>query len=330
MVSHTTLILIIKAMIYQKSFIPILWKVITSILILVIISFIVDTQEIINKLKSFPLIWMLTSIFLIIISITTAALRWFLIIQNSCNHISFVDLVRYNFIGHMFSNFLPLSSFSTDAVRGVLVYNAGLSKSHAVKSILIDRSLGLIILFFLTIIGIPFIDNIFVDRIDIGFYVLFIFFVSIGILFLIKIFVRHKKYRHIRLISFLCEIAEEILEIFRFSIFFFKIVAISIIAQITAFVALWGIFQGIGSPLSLITLIVIVTPAFILAGLPISFGGWGIREGAFVATFAMISVNPEVALLASILYGILNLIATTVGGLIALFIGKKISFGKKL
>ena len=51
---------------------------------------------------------------------------------------------------------------------------------------------------------------------------------------------------------------------------------------------------------------------------------------AFVATFAMISVNPEVALLASILYGILNLIATTVGGLIALFIGKKISFGKKL
>jgi len=313
----------------RKNLILILLKVTISVLILVVIFVKVDFQKIIDKLQSFPFIWTLASIFLIMISITIASLRWFFIIRNSDHHMSFFELLRYNFIGHMFGNILPFSSVSGDAVRGGLVYLAGLSKSQAIKSILIDRLLGLMVLFFLTIVGLPFVDNIFQNKIDIGIYVLFISTATISMLYLIKIFVRHKKYRHIRLISFVCETVEELKEILRISGFFVQIVTISVTAQISAFIALWCIFQGIGSPLPLITLIVIVTPALILASLPISIGGWGVREGAFVATFALISIDPAVAMLASILYGIFNLVASTLGGLAALYIGKKKIFLEK-
>jgi len=314
----------------RKNLIPILLKVTISVLILVVIFAKVDFQNIIDKVQSFPLIWTLSSILLIIMSITIASLRWFFIIQNSDQHISFFELLRYNFIGQMFGNILPFSSISGDAIRGGLVYFAGLSKSQAIKSILIDRLLGLMIIIFLTIIGFPFFDNIFRYKIDIGIYVLFVSTATIIMFYLIKILLRHKKFRHIRLISFLYETAEELKAILNNSVFFFQIVTISVIAQICAFMSLWCIFQGIGSPLPLITLIVMVTPALILASLPISISGWGVREGAFVATFALISMDPAVAVIASILYGIFNLIASTIGGLAALYIGKKkISLQKK-
>jgi uncharacterized membrane protein YbhN (UPF0104 family) len=70
---------------------------------------------------------------------------------------------------------------------------------------------------------------------------------------------------------------------------------------------------------------IIVSPvAFLLAALPISFAGWGIREGALVYCFALLGVPSDIVLAASVVYGIGLLIGYS-PGLIMFYINRKIA-----
>lgn len=62
-----------------------------------------------------------------------------------------------------------------------------------------------------------------------------------------------------------------------------------------------------------------VMPAVVLVtSLPISIGGWGVREGAMVAGLALFSIPGEAAVALSISYGLTGLLVTVVlGGLLA-------------
>jgi len=53
-----------------------------------------------------------------------------------------------------------------------------------------------------------------------------------------------------------------------------------------------------------------------LSLLPISVGGWGVREGSLIAAFALVGVPPEVALAASITFGIILLASSLPGGIV--------------
>jgi uncharacterized membrane protein YbhN (UPF0104 family) len=49
---------------------------------------------------------------------------------------------------------------------------------------------------------------------------------------------------------------------------------------------------------------VAAVPVFVLATVPVSFGGWGTREAAAVAVLAPLGVAAPTALAASLLYGL--------------------------
>lgn len=72
-----------------------------------------------------------------------------------------------------------------------------------------------------------------------------------------------------------------------------------------------------------------VMPAIaFIASLPISVGGWGVREGAMVAGLAPFSVAPESAMALSISYGLASLlVALTMGGLLVL-LGDRFATGE--
>jgi uncharacterized protein (TIRG00374 family) len=71
---------------------------------------------------------------------------------------------------------------------------------------------------------------------------------------------------------------------------------------------------GLGfADIALITMI-----STLAATLPLSFAGWGIREGALVYLFGLYDVTPSVALAVSILYGVAQTIAAAPGALLLL------------
>jgi hypothetical protein len=66
-------------------------------------------------------------------------------------------------------------------------------------------------------------------------------------------------------------------------------------------------------PMEAITL---VPPVILFSMLPISIAGWGLREGAMVAAFAMIDRPAGDAVLLSVTFGLLYFGAGLIGGVI--------------
>ncbi len=61
---------------------------------------------------------------------------------------------------------------------------------------------------------------------------------------------------------------------------------------------------------------IVVPPALLISSLPVSLGGWGIREGAIVAGFALLGQEPGVPLLLSLIYGVLGVAVSLLGTIV--------------
>ena len=74
--------------------------------------------------------------------------------------------------------------------------------------------------------------------------------------------------------------------------------------------------RAVHAPLSLFHLLALVPGALFAMSIPISIGGWGLREASAVALWAMAGLPPENALASSVLYGILALLGALPGAFV--------------
>ncbi|WP_247871813.1 lysylphosphatidylglycerol synthase transmembrane domain-containing protein [Azospirillum sp. TSO35-2] len=73
--------------------------------------------------------------------------------------------------------------------------------------------------------------------------------------------------------------------------------------------------RSVGLPLGWLDGLAIVPAAIVAAALPVSLGGWGVREGAMVAGFALLGFDADAALLVSLLIGLSIATLSLPGGL---------------
>jgi uncharacterized membrane protein YbhN (UPF0104 family) len=64
-----------------------------------------------------------------------------------------------------------------------------------------------------------------------------------------------------------------------------------------------------------------VPPALLVSALPISFGGWGVREGALVAAFSLVHADPAAVAATSVMFGLTTPLVGGIAAAIALFPG---------
>jgi hypothetical protein len=70
----------------------------------------------------------------------------------------------------------------------------------------------------------------------------------------------------------------------------------------------------------IVTFVAVVPWVILLASLPISVGGWGVREGGLIVALMPLGVEPEAALLASLIVGGAALLATALLSVVASFL----------
>lgn len=99
---------------------------------------------------------------------------------------------------------------------------------------------------------------------------------------------------------------------------FIRIIINSVTAQSFYFISVYLIALSSGAEFSFIDLMTVLPVITLVASLPISFGGWGIREGAFVTGLGIIGVPMETAFVISIEIGILTMLVTILAGVPAL------------
>ncbi len=97
------------------------------------------------------------------------------------------------------------------------------------------------------------------------------------------------------------------------------VIAISITNQLVLGWIVYFIAGRLHVEIGLLTAIALFTPAMLLSMLPISLGGWGVREAALVWLLGTVNVPQEASLAISVLFGVVSTAAGLVGGVLWLF-----------
>ncbi len=74
--------------------------------------------------------------------------------------------------------------------------------------------------------------------------------------------------------------------------------------------------RAVHAPLSFFHLLALVPGALFAMSIPISIGGWGLREASAVALWSMAGLSPEAAMASSVLYGLLSLLGALPGAIV--------------
>ena len=97
--------------------------------------------------------------------------------------------------------------------------------------------------------------------------------------------------------------------------------ALSIGSSLLAVLLIYINGSAIGADLRALDCLVLVTPALLVSALPISLGGWGVREGALVAAFSLVHADPAAVAATSVMFGLTTPLVGGVAAAIALLPG---------
>jgi hypothetical protein len=256
------------------------------------------------------------------------SLRWAIIIRQYKYEIPLSALWKINIIGAFFNQFLP-SGIGGDVFRSFYLKQITQSLVTAVESVLIDRLFGLIGTLLIIIIGVGYSYADLVSQTS-NIIILVVLLLIIGTLVKYKSASKFaldltKNRRYFNIGSVFSRIIQKYPNIFpsvdsvtsltisRSSVLI--LVMLSVIGQFILGGVVFTLAHSCGSNIELLPILFIFPWVVLVTMLPISIGGWGVRETGMVAAFMVLNEPVNIALETSILFGICMLVSAVPGGL---------------
>jgi uncharacterized membrane protein YbhN (UPF0104 family) len=268
-----------------------------------------------ERLNRLNYVWIAGTLILLWLQIALVSLRWQRIAEACGGRMSVGHATLYTLIGSLFSQVLP-STVGGDAARiWLLAKEAGTWKS-AIFSVLIDRLAGLIWLAILVLFCLPW--SLALIQNPIGRTTLILIGAAgaaapIGLLVLSLLgrtsIARWKAVRHIADIAIT---AWTVLASARTGV---AVAIISIAVHLISVLVLWFCSQAIGSSFTLLNSLFLIPPVLLIAAIPVSIAGWGLRESAMIAAFTYAGLPESDGLLVSVLFGASSFVIGASGGI---------------
>jgi len=287
-----------------------LLKVLLSVLILFWLLRTVHLSDILSAVRSASGGLLALAVLCQVASNWLAGFRWYLTMDILDMQAPPSFFVRSFFKGTFFNQILP-GSIGGDGVRMLDLKTGGHASSDAVEGVIIDRGIGLLSLLVLCLSGTFLGTDLLPPAVFRGIRVLCIS--GIFCFLLLAILCRVPILRKLRWISFLTRISEKIWRVFSAGRRTGVILSFSVIVHILAIFSIYFISQSIGQNLGLLIFVVIFPSVVLLTVIPVSFAGWGVREGAMVGLFMSAGADKAPILLISILYGLAVMVASFPG-----------------
>ena len=200
-----------------------------------------------------------------------------------------------------------------DAVRLWLLRRADVPLGRAIRALLLDRACGFASLVLLSLLGIHALLPLVDETIRSVIAVTLIAGIAIGFVAVAVGFALTKLLPRSRLAGFWRRLGPQGQ-------------AVNVVALATVFVlaatthllnvlVFWMLGQSLGLTMTLSQWFVVAPTVLLISMLPISVGGWGVREGLMVVALHGFGIPTEEALLPSILFGLCAVTATLPGGI---------------
>jgi uncharacterized protein (TIRG00374 family) len=282
----------------------------------------IGLQEVINHLSNVHGGWLLAAILLFTSSHFLGAFQWWLLLKSERIKISWGQSLAFYFVGLFFNNFF-ISALGGDFLRMYDIRRYTRDGPAAVSTVFLDRALGLFVLSGLGILLMPFILLRSDHRIEI---LLLCCFLAAGWIVFIFIFFNKpfarpfawvmEKLIPAGIVVKFREVYRKIHDFGRKRRLVIALVLVSFIIQSGRIVTHFLLAISLGISISPIYFFVIVPVIAIMASLPISIGGIGLREQTGVVLFGIVGMTSLQAFSVEFLAYLVAIVTSIPGGLI--------------
>jgi uncharacterized protein (TIRG00374 family) len=246
---------------------------------------------------------------------TVVALRWHLILSAEAPSPGAAALLKIVLVGMFFNQVLP-TGVGGDAVRVWRCCRRGIGFGVAVRSILLDRACGYLVLVLVYAANLPGLLRILSDPRQKVAVVAVLAAGLLGFVALLLLDCLPQLLLRLRLVAPLAALSRETRRLFMEPARSVAVLALSAVTMGLTVLGFKLVADGVGSHLPLGNWIMIVPPVMLIQLLPISLAGWGVREAVLVVALAPLGVPAEAALATSVLLGLCLIASSLPGGLI--------------
>jgi uncharacterized protein (TIRG00374 family) len=260
------------------------------------------------------------SVCLLMLHCFLAGWRWRIIMRLFGPALPLRRSIRLFFEGYFFNNALP-STIGGDGVRIYRASRMGLPLSASVNGVLLDRITGLTGLFILVAAGQPLLYSHIDDPATRLVFATVLFAGILGIATLILARRLPERLIPARLREPVHKLSEATHAAYLHPAISLPVLGLAVGVQGLIVLSVYVIAIGLGLDVGLFESLVLVPAVILLSTVPVSIGGWGLREGLMVFALGLAGVPADAALSVSILFGLAQIAAGLPGGILWLSAG---------
>ena len=291
-------------------------KVLVSAMLLLLLFWRLPLGAVFAEHQNKILSLLLVSAVLLFLAIGLAAVRWWILLGTTGSPLPFRKVAELTLIGHFFNQFLP-TTIGGDTVRIWGGVRLGLPLGQAATTVILDRFVGLTALLAIILAGQPFLaqqlDVPQSTALPVAFVIACGVIACLALPLLDHIFQRFGKNRITAFVSQLSTTARQLLAM---PLVTSKTLALSIMNYGILLFLYSFVAQGLGIDLTFLAAFAVIPTVTLIAGLPISIAGWGVREAGLATAFMLMGLPVDLAVITSIVIGLGNLLSALPGGVI--------------
>lgn len=288
-------------------------KAALSLALIALLVATVDWSRIAASLKTADAAFLLAALAALALTSPLAAERWRAAGRASHIHLPAGFFMRATYAAVFAGQFLP-AGVGVDAARLGFLWHQKIPLRHAVQSVALDRMAGIGGILFMLFAGMPFAIRLLPEAavLPVAGMAVLLVAACAGMLMLDRLPIP-PRLRTGRIGHLLVLIADTRAAVATRSAATAFACGVAIHALVILAVLLLA--RAFGHVLDYRDLLTVVSFAIFASLLPISFNGWGVREGALVLGLSLLEVDRDTALLVSFLFGIGLALASLPGSL---------------
>lgn len=285
----------------------------------------IELEHLLHIIQTQDRTMLLEAVLVMILQIILGGERWRLVLNAMAPLGSVIFRVipcqRIYYIGSFFTCCLP-GTVGGDVIRIWLVKDEGIATSHAINSVVIDRMIALACIGILVLIMLPWAQEI----VPIPLWLVYAasLLLTVAGYYLLRVMEsRLSRWQHVHVVSWLLHFLKGIHQLMSKR----KLFVVAIIMALTAHscYAISGYFlaRSLGLDMSVVQSLTFFPIIMLVTTIPISIGGWGVREASTVALLGLIGIGQEAAFILSIQLGVLLMLVCVPAGFIWLLQRKR-------
>jgi uncharacterized membrane protein YbhN (UPF0104 family) len=277
----------------------------------------IDLKQVLSAIPLLDFRWAAFAVLVVVLQIPLLGVRWCnildaLAVRNA--RVTMVATIAVSAIGVFFAQVLP--SVAGEGVRAWLLVRLGCDWRSAVTSVVIDRGVGaglLIAIGFAILLLLPSSLTALggYREIVLVFYGGLLLAAAFGLLFAPRIAPWLSRWRYSGWVATLAMDARRVL----LGPYGPIILGIGCLVHVLTIVVIWSLGRAQGLLLPVADAATLFTVMISVALVPISIGGWGLREVAVISLLGNHGVPPERALLFSVCFGLALAVGSLPGAL---------------